>query len=80
MRVYILLTKSSRVQILASTRVDAVPDDGSEAPVVSHVYGEVNDGSASIGEDVDEHVLIEALQEVGYEADRIQRLGLTEIL
>ena len=75
-----LLTNSSSVQILASTRVHSVPDDGSEAPVVGHVHGEVNDGSASVGEDVDELVLVQALQKVSHKADRIQRLGLTEIL
>ena len=48
------LAKSARVQILARARVDAVPHEGGEAPVVGHVHGEVGDGSAGVGEDVHE--------------------------
>ena len=76
----IILTESTIVQILASARVHSVPDDGGEAPVVGHVHGEVDEGSVRVGEDVDEPVLVQALQKVRHEAERVQRLVETEIL
>ena len=76
----IILTKSTIVQILAYARVHPVTNDGGEAPVVSHVHGEVDEGGVRVRKDVDEPVLVQPLQKVSHEAERVQRLVETDIL
>ena len=75
-----MLTESTIIEILASPRIHSVPDDGGEAPIIGHVHGEVDERGVRVRKDVDEPVLVQPLQEVSHEAERVQRLVHTDIL